>query len=106
MVRIKDKIMSYKYSGNLQAERRKYRKMPFPQFRQSSDVLCCGVPLKLLESLPHLEYYQELVCAVGPWLWACKVGFLGPLPLRGPIRYLGVARDQNTKKNDVKNNCS
>ena len=68
------------------------------QFRQSSDILCCGVSPKLLESLPRLENYQELVYAVGPWLWACEVGILGPLPLRGPYCiFFSVMRGTNHK---------
>lgn len=31
---------------------------PFPNSDESSDILCCGVPLELLESSPRLEYMQ------------------------------------------------
>lgn len=74
---------------------------------KSSDILSCGVPLKALESSPRLEQYQKLVYAVGPWLWACEVGFLGPLPLRGPIRYLvGMDRRDKEGVHVVRSTCS
>ena len=62
MVRIKDEIMSYYHSGNLQAERRKRR------YHYSA----LGIGLETFQNTPHKEHMQVSLEAANAALHFCS----------------------------------